>query len=103
VSTEAQIAFRNELIAAGLLHATDVDGLYAQSGAFEEIIMRFNALVTRTGVVDGPEVLRFPPGMARGTLERSGYLRSFPQLAGTIHSFAGGDVEHAALIAALDR
>lgn len=103
MSTEAQIAFRNELIAAGLLHPTDVDGLYAQSGVFEDIIARFDALVTRAGTADGPEVLRFPPGMARSTLEQSGYLRSFPQLAGTIHSFAGGDREHAALIAALDR
>jgi seryl-tRNA synthetase len=103
MSTEAQIAFRDELIAHGLLHATDVDGLYAQSGVFEDIIMRFNALVTRSGTPDGPEVLRFPPGMARSTLERSGYLRSFPQLAGTIHAFAGGDREHAALIAELDR
>ncbi len=103
MSTEAQIAYRDELIAHGLLHATEVDGLYAQSGAFEDILSRFNALVTRTGNVDAPEVLRFPPGMARGTLERSGYLRSFPQLAGTIHAFDGGDREHAALIAALDR
>lgn len=103
MSTEAQIAFRDALLRSGLLYATDVDGVYGQSGAFEEIVSRFNALVTRTGNVDGPEVMRFPPGMTRGTLERSGYLRSFPQLAGTIHSFAGGDPEHVALIAALDR
>jgi seryl-tRNA synthetase len=103
VSTEAQVAYRNELIAHGLLHATDVDGLYARSGVFEDIALGIAALVSRSGAAEKPEVMRFPPGMTRGTLERSGYLRSFPQLAGTIHAFAGGDPEHAALLAALDR
>jgi seryl-tRNA synthetase len=79
-----------------------VDGLYGRSGMFEEVIARFEALVTRTGAQDAPEVLRFPPAMTRDQLETSGYMKSFPQLAGTVHSFCGGDHEHLGLLAALD-
>jgi seryl-tRNA synthetase len=42
--------------------------------------------------------MRFPPAINRQHFEESGYLKSFPQLAGTVHSFAGNDRDHAALI-----
>src|SRR5690606_8559497 len=37
--------------------------------------------------------------MSRATLEKSGYMKSFPQLAGCVHSFMGGEREHAQLLA----
>jgi seryl-tRNA synthetase len=46
--------------------------------------------------------MRFPPGISRQVFEESEYLKSFPQLAGTVHSFAGTDAEHAALLQALE-
>jgi seryl-tRNA synthetase len=99
---DAAVTLLDQLIAEGLLVPTGVDGLYGRSGVFEDVIARFEALVTRTGGGDGAEVLRFPPAMTRTQLETSGYMKSFPQLAGTVHSFCGGDHEHFDLLAKLD-
>lgn len=97
----AQAAFRDALIAHGLLIPMGVDGLYGRSGVFEDVIERFNLLVSRHGGNDGAEVMRFPPAINRRDFEDSGYLKSFPQLAGTIHSFMGNDRDHQALIETL--
>ena len=86
------------LFAKGLLFDMGVDGLYGKSGLYEDVIERFTALITTFGQDAKPEVLRFPPGMNRKDFERSGYLKNFPDMAGTIHSFAGGDKEHAVLL-----
>ncbi len=94
--------FLDQLIGAGLLIPTGVDGLYGRSGAFEDVIARFEAAVTGLGAGDGAEVIRFPPAMTRVQLEHSGYMKSFPQLAGTVHSFCGGDHDHVALLSKLD-
>ena len=90
--------FLDDLFATGLLFDMGVDGLYGRSGTFETVIEGFTALVTRFGEDARPEVLRFPPGMNRRDFERSGYLKNFPDMAGTIHSFSGGDKEHATLL-----
>lgn len=90
--------FLAELIDSGLLIDTGVDGLYGRSGLFEEVIARFDDLITRHGGQDGAEIVRFPPAMSRKHFEKSGYLKSFPQLAGTVHSFAGDERAHAQLL-----
>ena len=54
------------------------------------------------GEVDGPEVYRFPAVIPRETLVRTDYLRSFPDLVGSIHGFDGNDRAHAALLRELD-
>jgi seryl-tRNA synthetase len=90
------------LIDAGLLIATGVDGLYGHSSIFEDVLSRFDALITRFGGADGAEVIRFPPGMNRAVFETSGYLKSFPQLAGTVHSFEGTEKQHADLLDKLE-
>jgi seryl-tRNA synthetase len=95
---QAQAAFRDELIRHGLLIAMGVDGLYGRSGLFEDVVERINGLATRHGGNDGAEIMRFPPGINRQHFEESDYLKSFPQLAGTVHSFMGNDRDHAALI-----
>ena len=88
----------DEMFAKGLLFDMGVDGLYGRSGLFEDVVERFTALITRFGRDADPEVLRFPPGMNRKDFERSGYLKNFPDMAGTVHSFGGGDKEHALLL-----
>ena len=90
--------FLDSLFSKGLLFDMGVAGLYGRSGVFEDVIERFTALITRFGKDAEPEVLRFPPGMNRRDFERSGYLKNFPDMAGTIHSFGGGDKEHATLL-----
>ena len=95
-------SFLDRLFDQGLLIRTGIDGLYGRSGAFESVVEALDRLVSRIGGDDGAEVLRFPPGMARPSFERSGYLKGFPNLAGTVHSFCGNDVDHARLLACLD-
>ena len=96
-------AFRDELLRRGLLISLGVDGLYGRSGVFEHLIDRINAAISTVGDPDRPEVIRFPPGIGKWQLEKSGYTRKFPQLAGTVYSFFGSDREHRALIEMLDK
>lgn len=99
---DAQPTLLDQMVAAGHLIPTGVEGLYGRSGAFEDVIARFEALVTEVGAGDGAEVLRFPPAVTRTQLEISGYMKSFPQLAGTVHAFCGSDHDHAALLGKID-
>lgn len=99
---DATPSFLDQMFAQGLLVPTGVDGLYGRSGVFEDVISRFEAVVTGLGAGDGAEVLRFPPGISRTLLQTSGYMKSFPQLAGTVHSFCGSDHDHGVLLAKLD-
>jgi hypothetical protein len=49
-------------------------------------------------VLNGTEVLRFPPVMTRAHVEKAGYLGSFPHLLGCVCGLAGYDREiHVAL------
>jgi seryl-tRNA synthetase len=41
--------------------------------------------------------------MPRRMLEKSGYLKSFPQLAGCVHSFMGNERDHAQLLSMLEK
>ena len=100
--TNAQAAFLKELLAHGILIDMGVDGLYGRSGVFEDVVERFSILIAAFGREDGAEIVRFPPAMSRAHFEASGYMKSFPQLAGTVHSFAGNDRDHTALLAKLD-
>ncbi|MGH7634449.1 MAG: amino acid--[acyl-carrier-protein] ligase [Vicinamibacterales bacterium] len=100
-SAIAPSAFRDELLGAGLLLPTGVPGVYGRSAAFEDTVERVDRMVTAFGADDGPEVMRFPPIVNRSAFERSGYLQSFPHLAGTIHSFAGTEPAHRSMIDAI--
>lgn len=95
---EAARAYRDELITAGLLIPTGVPGVMGRGGEFEDTLDRIDALVTRFGAPDGATVMRFPPILNKLTFEKSEYLKSFPQLAGTVHSFNGDDAGHRALL-----
>jgi seryl-tRNA synthetase len=99
---DAHRAFRDDLLRHGLLISMGVDGLYGRGGTFEHLVERVNGAVGAVGDPDGPEVMRFPPGIGKWQLERSGYLKSFPQLVGTVHSFAGSDRDHSALLETLE-
>ena len=92
------LSFRERLLDAGVLFATGVDGLYGRGATFERIVDGLENLVTRAGAFQDAEFVRFPPAMTRSTLEQSGYLKSFPHLAGTIHCFCGNEAEHGALL-----
>lgn len=100
---EAHRAYRDELLEHGILFSMGVDGLYGKSGLFERVVEGINFATSKLGDPDNPEVMRFPPGIGKWQMDRSGYPKSFPQLAGTVHSFAGSDKEHRVLIAKLEK
>ncbi len=99
---DLQVSFLDRLFDAGLLIETGVDGLYGRSGQFEDVIAAFERLIDRVGGADGAEAMRFPPGMNRAFFETSGYMKSFPQLAGTIHSFCGNELDHMNLLKCME-
>ncbi|QBQ98399.1 amino acid--[acyl-carrier-protein] ligase [Paraburkholderia pallida] len=94
--------FRDELIASGILIDTGENGLYGRSQVFEDVVERLNVAITHLGADQDPEVLRFPPAMRRTDFEDSEYLKNFPQLAGTIHSFCGNEAGQMRLLRCLD-
>jgi seryl-tRNA synthetase len=97
-STEPWAAFRRELVTAGLLIPTGVDGLYGRSGTYESVVDAVDALVLRAGADQQAGWVRFPPVMPWSTFERNGYLESFPDQMGSIQTFAGDDGDHAELL-----
>lgn len=94
---------RDELVEAGLLISTGIQGLFGRSERFERVVDALDAYITRLGADQHAEVLRFPPAMSRPEFERSEYLKSFPQLAGTVHSFCGNEHDHQRVLQCLDR
>jgi seryl-tRNA synthetase len=90
-------SYLHALIDNGLLIPMGVDGVYGRSAVFEDVLDRIGNLVSVWGRENRAEAIRFPPVMNRSHFEQSGYLKNFPHLAGTIHSFAGGEREHQAL------
>ena len=102
VASEPQLAFRASLLRAGILHPTSAKGVYGRGPAFVAAFQGLDRFVTEAGQSDGPEVYRFPAVLPRETLVRTDYLRSFPDLVGSIHGFDGTDREHAALLRELD-
>ncbi|MEN3151124.1 amino acid--[acyl-carrier-protein] ligase [Neorhizobium sp. IRAMC:178] len=99
---DMQVSFLDRLFDAGLLIETGVDGLYGRSGQFEDVIAAFERLIDKVGGADGAEAMRFPPGMNRAFFETSGYMKSFPQLAGTVHSFCGNELDHMSLLKCME-
>jgi seryl-tRNA synthetase len=91
IGTTEEKAFLQELIRHGHFIPMGEAGIYGRGDMFEDVRSRFDALVTRAGASDRPERLRFPPVIAKRTLERAGYLKSFPNLCGAVFSFAGNE------------
>lgn len=87
------VEFQDELVRHGLMLPTGVPGAWGRGAVFEDILLRFNALIDRNTAHDGAEVVTFPPVVARRLIERVGYMDNFPQLAGSIHSFHGGEAQ----------
>jgi seryl-tRNA synthetase len=90
--------FYEQLVAHKLLLPTGVDGVPGKGRVFEDVMRRFDDLITRTVANDGAEVMHFPPAISRSLFEKSGFLKSFPQLAGSIFSFTGNEAQHRELL-----
>jgi seryl-tRNA synthetase len=90
-ATPDQDELRRSLLDAGLLIDTGVLGVYGRSAEFEAIRKGVNDVVSRAAEPDDAEKVRFPPVLPRHQFEKSGYLSSFPHLAGTIFDFEGDE------------
>lgn len=88
-----QEAFRAEIIDAGLLIESGVPGVYGRSGAFEEVHLALDRLISAAAAGDEAEQLRFPPVLPRRQFETTGYLKSFPHLAGSVFGFEGTEAD----------
>ena len=92
-------SFYEELVKNRLIIPVGVEGAFGRGPVFEDVLARFNAVVSRVAADDGAEVMAFPPVINRRVLEKSDYLDSFPNLAGIVFSFFGDDKAHKALSA----
>jgi seryl-tRNA synthetase len=87
------------LVENELIFPVGVPGAFGRGPVFEDVLHRFDALVSRVAADDRARKLVFPPVIDRAVLERSDFLDSFPQLAGTVSSFMGDSSGHAELSA----
>ena len=87
------LTFYDELVANGLIVPTKAQGAFGRRSVFEDVLDRFDALVMRTAGDDDVEHMTFPPVISRDIIERTGYMDSFPNLCGSIHSFSGSERE----------
>ncbi len=100
-SNDPEKAFYDELVAHRLILPLGVPGVFGRGAVFEDVVAGLNRLITHTAVGDKAEAMHFPPVIPRKLLEQSGFLNSFPHLAGTIFSFEGNDAKHRELQAEL--
>ncbi|HEX3838342.1 MAG TPA: amino acid--[acyl-carrier-protein] ligase [Steroidobacteraceae bacterium] len=85
-----------ERVGAAIFHKLGVDGVYARTGAYEDVVERLRTYISAQRDPRA-EILRFPPVMSRQQLEKSGYLSSFPNLLGCVCALHGTAAEiHAA-------
>jgi seryl-tRNA synthetase len=69
-----------------------VDGVYARTALYEGVVDGLTAYISRLRDPRA-EVMRFPPVMSRRQLEKSGYLKSFPNLLGCVCALHGTEAE----------
>jgi len=92
-------SFYRGLVEHGLIVPVRVQGAFGRGAVFEDVLERFNRLVTEIAAGDGAEVYTFPPVIDRTIIEKTDYLDSFPNLAGTVFSFFGKEKDAKALSA----
>jgi seryl-tRNA synthetase len=75
-------------VAEALFHPMGVKGVYARTALYVRVVEQLEHYIT--GLRDPrAEIMRFPPVMSRQQLEKSGYLKSFPNLLGCVCALHG--------------
>ena len=90
-TTAARKPDASEVLAA-LFRPMGIDGVYARTAVYEDVIASLAAFISLHRE-PATEVLRFPPVMSRHQLEKSGYLKSFPNLLGCVCTLHGTEAE----------
>lgn len=93
---------RETLVSAGTIFQTAVDGVYHRSWDWERVLRGVEGHVMALRVVEDAPRRWFPPIMPRDEFLKTDYVRSFPDLVGSIDIFTGTDKEHRALLAVLE-
>lgn len=70
--------------------ATPVAGVFLSPAPYERVVAGLRAAVEAMAGPPAWPALTVPPVISRDVVERAGYVRSFPQLVGTVHSYRGG-------------
>jgi seryl-tRNA synthetase len=73
-----------------LFRSMGVDGVYARTELYVNLVERLEGYITRLRDPRA-EIMRFPPVMSRKQLEKSGYLKSFPNLLGCVCALHGSE------------
>ncbi|WP_434479045.1 amino acid--[acyl-carrier-protein] ligase [Gemmatimonas sp.] len=97
ISASSAEGLYDEFVKAGLLITAGPVGAFARGAVFEQVLEAFDALILRIADHEQVETMTFPPVIDRAIIERTGYMESFPNLCGAIHSFAGNDREARAI------
>jgi seryl-tRNA synthetase len=95
---QAYDEYRNDLLDAGLLLGSGVQGVYGLSGQFEGVIEAFERYVSKQGKALNPEVMRFPPVLNRQTYLSTDHIETMPDLMGSIHTFKGSQRDHLTMV-----
>jgi seryl-tRNA synthetase len=77
-------------LANRLFERMGVDGVYARTALYADLVECLEHYITRQRDPNA-EVMRFPPVMSRRQLEKSGYLKSFPNLLGCVCALHGSE------------
>jgi seryl-tRNA synthetase len=79
-------------IGTALFRQVGAEGVYARTERYEDVVERLTQYISRHREPD-TEILRFPPVMSRHVVEKSGYLKSFPNLLGCVCTLHGSESE----------
>ena len=77
-----------DAIVSQLFAPSGVDGVHGRTGVYESVTEALAAMISRHRP-EQAEVFRFPPVMPRASLEKQGYLKSFPNLVGAVSTLTG--------------
>lgn len=91
------MSFYDELVAHRLIVPAGVPGAFGRGPVFEDVLARVDRLILDQASDDAVESLNFPPVIDRDIIERTGYMDSFPNLCGAVHSFVGPEREARAI------
>lgn len=81
------------LVKHGHIVPVGVPGAFGRGAVFEDVLERFNSLVSQLSKDDNATFYTFPPIISRQVLEKVKYLDSFPHLCGAVYSFFGNELQ----------
>lgn len=85
-------ALYDGLVRHGHIFPVGVQGAFGRGPVFEDIVERFDDLVSWIARDDGAEKRTYPPVVNRHVIEKNNYLESFPHLCGAVFSFHGKEL-----------